>query len=67
MAGVKGLPRALEKLTNYIEERKKKGLPVESVLYECKDLLRCSFVTETADDSLAIIDALKKENDFFTV
>lgn len=68
MADVKGMPRAFVKLQEYSDKKEQKGLPVSSSVYECKDLLRLSYVCRNSAETAAVLKALTSDdNTYFTL
>lgn len=62
-AGVKGFDRSNQKLLEYIEKKKtkrfKKGIEEsESALYDLKDLLRGSIISDSADQTIKLVEKL---------
>lgn len=61
-APIKGMVRALVKLAEYIEEKKRAGGDITTSVMDAKDLLRMSFVCRDAQETKAIFQALTAPN-----
>lgn len=65
MNSIKGLTKALVDLKGFINDKMEANKPVTSSVYDLKDLLRCSFVCNTTEETKRLFYVLTSENPYF--